>query len=288
MEQHHILYLSFSKNLHSIIIHVIQAMDENVFRTGKQLRKEARKGTFSSHTNGLVHGYVQANLVILAKDWAYDFLLFAQRNPKPCPLLEVGDVGDYLTHVLAEKADIRTDIPLYFIYRDGELVEERKEIVELWRDDFVYFLIGCSFTFHSALMDAGLTPRHNEEKVNVPMYRTKIDCRSAGRFRQSLMVVSMCPFNTSDANKAVEITRDFPTVHGSPVHIGDPHKIGIKDINSPDYGDRVTINPGEIPVFWACGVTPQLAALISKPPLMITHAPGYMFVGDRKDNEYRI
>jgi uncharacterized protein YcsI (UPF0317 family) len=259
-----------------------------VFRTGAQLRKEARKGTFSSHTNGLAPGYVQANLVILSSDWAYDFLLFAQRNPKPCPLLEVGDTGDYLTHILAEKADIRTDVPLYRVYKKGELVEERKEIVELWKDNFVYFLIGCSFTFHRALTDAGLTPRHNEEKVNVPMYKTNIECLPAGRFYRSHMIVSMCPFRPSDAKKAFKITREFPTVHGSPVHMGDPYAIGIKDIDSPDYGDSVTIKPGEIPVFWACGVTPQLAALVSKPPVMITHTPGYMFVGDRKDDEYRI
>ena len=259
-----------------------------VFRTGEQLRKETRGGAFSSHTNGLAPGYVQANLVILTSDWAYDFLLFAQRNPKPCPLLEVGDTGDYLTHVLAEGADVRTDIPLYRVYRNGELVEERKDIIELWKNDFVYFLIGCSFTFHRALMDSGLTLRHNEEKVNVPMYRTGIACRPAGRFRQSPMIVSMCPFNPSDAIKAIEITRSFPTVHGSPVHMGDPSVIGIQDINNPDYGDRVTIRTGEVPVFWACGVTPQLAALVNKPPLMITHAPGYMFVGDRKDYEYRI
>jgi uncharacterized protein YcsI (UPF0317 family) len=257
-------------------------------KTGEELRAAVRRGEFAAHTSGLARGFVQANLVILPQGWAYDFLLFAHRNPKPCPVLEVGDAGDPHTRVLADGADVRTDIPLYRIYESGALIDERKDVTAVWRDDFVFFLLGCSFTFEQALLDAGLPLRHRDEGRNVPMYRTSIPCRGAGKFQPSPMVVSMRPYLPRDAIKAVEITREFPMVHGSPVHLGDPPQIGISDIEKPDWGDRVSIRAGEIPVFWACGVTPQLAALVSKPPIMITHAPGHMFVGDRRDYEYKL
>jgi uncharacterized protein YcsI (UPF0317 family) len=231
---------------------------------------------------------VQANLVVLPHEWAYDFLLFAQRNPKPCPLLEAGETGSPFTRELAEDADIRTDIPRYRVYRDGELEEERADVTPLWRDDLVFFLLGCSFTFERALMDAGLTIRHIEAGLNVPMYKTSLLCRAAGKFRESPVVVSMRPFKPSDAVKAVEITREFPSVHGSPIHMGDPSQIGIKDLGEPDWGDAVVVEKTEIPVFWACGVTPQLAVRVSRSPFMISHSPGHMFVGDRRDYEYRL
>lgn len=255
---------------------------------GAELRAQARAGTFTTHTSGCAPGSIQANLVILDRDWAYDFLVFAQRNPRPCPILEVGEAGNPHTATLADRADIRTDLPRYRVYENGELVSEPLEITHLWREDLVYFLVGCSFTFERALTDARMTLRHQEEGVNVPMYRTTIPCSPAGRFASSPMVVSMRPFLPRDAIRAVEITREYPAVHGAPVHLGDPRGIGIQDITAPEWGDAVTIRDGEIPVFWACGITPQLAALVSRPPLMITHAPGHMFVGDLPDHAYRI
>jgi uncharacterized protein YcsI (UPF0317 family) len=239
-------------------------------------------------TAGLANGFVQANLVILPQSWAFDFLLFAQRNPKPCPVLEVGEPGDPYTHFVADRADIRTDVPKYRVYRDGQLTDEPLAITDLWQDDFVFFLLGCSFSFEQALLLAGMELRHHREKVNVPMYKTNLICHAAGKFKPTPMVVSMRPFKAADAIRAVEITRDYPAVHGSPVHVGNPADIGIANIDAPDWGDRVTIRQNETPVFWACGVTPQMAALVAQPPLMITHAPGHMFVSDRKDTEYRL
>ncbi len=258
------------------------------YKNGKDLRDACRRQEHTGPTPGLATGYIQANLAVLPADWAYDFLLFAQRNPKPCPVLEVGEKGSPFTAVLADRADIRTDIPRYRIYEDGQLQDELTDISDLWRDDVVWFLLGCSFTFEQALLSASLDVRHITEGVNVPMYKTNIMCQSAGRFQNVPMVVSMRPFGPEDAIRAVELTRDYPAVHGSPVHLGDPGAIGINDISRPDWGDSVTIREGELPVFWGCGVTPQMAALVAKPPLMITHAPGHMFVGDKKDYDYKI
>ncbi len=259
-----------------------------VYRTGSELRAAARSGAFAGHTSGHAPGYVQANLVILPRDWAYDFLLFAQRNPKPCPVLETGEPGEPQTSVIADAGDVRTDLPRYRVYEHGELAEECADILSRWREDFVFFLLGCSFTFERALVDAGLGLRHQEENVNVPMYKTSLMCRGAGRFSPSPMVVSMRPYLPRDVIRAVEITREFPGVHGSPVHLGDPEYIGISRIDRPDWGDSVSIRSGEMPVFWACGITPQLAALVNKPPIMITHAPGYMFVGDCSDYVFHL
>ncbi|WP_243259308.1 putative hydro-lyase [Clostridium sp. 'deep sea'] len=258
-----------------------------MFKTGKQLRESVRNGCFKLSTSGQAPGYVQANLVILEKDWAWDFLLFAQRNPKPCPVLEVGDAGSPFTTKLAKNADIRKDIPKYRIYKHGQLTNEVYDIDNIWQDNFVFFLIGCSFSFEQALINASLEIRNITENVNVPMYITNKLCKPAGKFKPSPTVVSMRPFKALDVIKAVEITSQFPHVHGSPIHLGDPSIIGIKDINKPDFGSTVTIKAGEMPVFWACGVTPQLAAITSKPPIMITHAPGYMFVSDVKESELK-
>ena len=260
----------------------------NLIENGAQLRELIRTGYFTGHTSGYAKGFVQANLVILQQEWAYDFLLFAQRNPKPCPIIEVGDKGDFLTKYIAHGGDVRSDIPKYRLYKDGILAEEMDTIKDLWQDDFVFFLLGCSFSFEQALLQADLEIRHITENVNVPMYSTNLMCKPAGRFTNTPMVVSMRPFKPEDVIKAIEITRDYPAVHGSPVHIGDPSQIGIPDINKPDFGDAVTIKTGEIPVFWACGVTPQNAAVVAKPPLMITHSPGHMFVGDMQDHAFKI
>ena len=253
-----------------------------------ELRKAIREKKFNIQTSGQAKGYVQANLVILPNDWAFDFLLFAQRNPKPCPIIEVGSAGCYLTKHIADNADIRTDIPKYRIFKEGVFVKECFDLLDIWQNDFVYFLLGCSFSFEQALLAADIEIRHITENVNVPMYNTNILCREAGKFKASPMVVSMRPLKARDAIKAIEITRDYPAVHGSPIHLGNPLEIGIIDINKPDYGDTVTIKENEIPVFWACGVTPQKAAMVAKPPLMITHAPGHMFVGDIKDKDFKI
>ncbi|MDC7223083.1 MAG: putative hydro-lyase [Spirochaetales bacterium] len=259
-----------------------------MYKTGKDVREACRNGSLDGPTAGLGKGYVQANLAILPYDWAQDFLLFAQRNPKPCPLLEVGERGSRLTKTIARDGDICRDIPRYRVYKEGVLTDELTDISDLWDKDFVYFLIGCSFTFEQALLAEDMDVRHISEEVNVPMYRTNIMCRDAGRFQNVPTVVSMRPFSAKDAIRAIEITRDYPSVHGSPIHLGDPSLIGIKDLTTPDYGDPVSVWKEEIPLFWACGVTPQAAAMVAKPPIMITHAPGHMFVGDLYDQHYKI
>jgi uncharacterized protein YcsI (UPF0317 family) len=229
-------------------------------------------------------GFVQANLVVLTKDWAFDFLLFCQRNPKPCPLLDVTEPGDPEPTAIAPGADLRTDVPRYRVFRDGHLVDEPTDIRKYWRNDLVAFLIGCSFTFENALMAAGVPVRHIEQKRNVPMYVTRTACRPAGRFHGPL-VVSMRPLTPTGAVTATRICARFPRAHGTPVHLGDPAALGINDIARPDFGDPVDIKPGEVPVFWACGVTPQAAVMQARPPLAITHSPGHMFLTDLKDTD---
>jgi uncharacterized protein YcsI (UPF0317 family) len=208
--------------------------------------------------------------------------LFCERNPKPCPLLEVALPGDPTPREMAPGADLRCDLPRYRIWRNGELVDEPTDIRSHWQDDLVAFLIGCSFTFESALLSAGLPVRHVEERRNVSMYRTNIACEPAGAFRGPL-VVSMRPMTPAQAAEAARVTARFPSVHGGPIHAGDPGRLGIPDLSRPDFGDPVTIHPGEVPVFWACGVTPQCALMEARLPLAITHAPGCMFVTDVRD-----
>jgi uncharacterized protein YcsI (UPF0317 family) len=230
-------------------------------------------------TAGLGAGYVQANLAVLPRSDAYDFIVFCQRNPTPCPLLEVTDVGSVEPVALAPGADLRTDVPRYRIYRDGELCEEVTDATPFWRDDLVAFLLGCSFTFEWAMLEAGIPVRHIERGRNVAMWRTSIECRPAGVFRGP-MVVSMRPIPAEQVARAVTVSARFPRAHGAPIHIGDPAAIGIRDITRPDWGDPQEFLPGDVPVFWACGVTPQAVALASKPAFMITHAPGHMFITD--------
>ncbi len=255
-----------------------------VFERPKDLRAACRSGEFTGVTSGQAPNYAQANLVLLPEDWAFDFLRYCQANPKPCPVLEVTDPGNPQLSYTAPGADLRTDLPRYRVYRNGQLVEEVTNLTSLWQDDLVGFLIGCSFSFEGPLLDAGIPIRHIELNRNVPMYRTNIACRPAGRFHGP-MVVSMRPMPAREAIAAIEITSRLPAVHGAPVHIGDPGLIGIVDLQQPDYGDPVPVLPGELPVFWACGVTPQAAALASRPPLMITHAPGHMLVTDLTNQE---
>jgi uncharacterized protein YcsI (UPF0317 family) len=249
---------------------------------GHHVRAACRTGEHAEPTPGLALGYVQANLVVLPKDWAFDFLLFCQRNPKPCPLLDVTEPGDPEPKFVAAGSDLRTDLPAYRVWKNGELVAEPTDITPYWRDDLVSFVIGCSFTFENALLAAGVPVRHIEAGTNVPMYRTNIACRPAGRF-SGPMVVSMRPLMPDQALKATRICSRFPRAHGAPVHLGDPAAIGIRDINEPDFGDPVEIRAGEVPVFWACGVTPQAALMQARPPFAVTHKPGHMFLTDVRD-----
>ncbi len=251
------------------------------------VRKLIREDKLIAQTSGMCNGYAQANMAILPKDLAFDFLLFCQRNKKPCPILDVTDAGSPVPRLTAPNADLRYDIPKYRIYRHGEMTDEVTDIKKYWQDDLVAFLLGCSFSFESPMLDAGLELRHITDNHNVPMYKTNIDCIPAGVFHGP-MVVSMRPMKPADAIRAVQITTRMPYVHGAPIHIGNPEAIGIKDINNPDFGDASVIRDGEVPVFWACGVTPQSIAMTTKPPLMITHAPGHMFITDILNSQLSI
>ncbi len=248
----------------------------------KAVRDLIRQGKITSQTSGMCDGFAQANLLILPREQAYDFLLFTQRNPKSCPILEVGDVGSRLVKKMADCADIATDLPKYRLWENGVLTGEYTDISSLWREDFVYFLIGCSFSFEGELLAADVPVRQIEEGKNVPMYLTNIPCEEAGIFHGNL-VVSMRPMPARDAIRAISITSTMPRVHGAPIHIGDPSQIGIADLAKPDFGDRVTVKEGEIPVFWCCGVTPQSVVMSAKPPIAISHAPGHMFITDVKN-----
>lgn len=252
--------------------------------TGAEVRRKARAGEFTGPTPGLALGYVQANLVVVPRAIAFDFLLFCRRNPQPCPLLDVTDPGCPEPRRIAPGADVRTDVPCYRVYRYGELIEELGDLLAWWRDDLVSFLLGCSFTFENALLTAGLPVRHLEQGCNVPMYRTNIACQPAGVFAGS-MVVSMRPLTLEQTERATAICRRFPQAHGAPVHCGDPAAIGIRDLARPDFGDPVEVRRGEVPVFWACGVTPQAVAMQARPPLLLTHKPGHMFVTDLRDTD---
>lgn len=250
-------------------------------------RAHIRRGEWTAHTSGLAHGHVQGNVVILPSAQADDFLRFCQRNPKPCPLLAVSEPGDASLPTLGADIDICTDVPLYRVWRDGVLVDEPTDISALWRKDLVTFVLGCSFSFEQALQEAGLHIRHIDQNKNVPMYRTNIATQRAGVFHGP-MVVTMRPFKAADAIRAIQITTRFPNVHGAPVHLGDPSQIGITDLAKPDYGDAVDVMPDEIPVFWACGVTPQAAITQAKPEFCITHAPGAMLITDLLNHQLAI
>jgi uncharacterized protein YcsI (UPF0317 family) len=249
---------------------------------GRDERRRIRAGDVTGPTSGLAPGNVQANLVVLPQALANDFLRFAQANPKPCPVLAVSEPGDPTFPALGGDLDIRTDLPRYRIWRHGELVDEPTDVTQVWRDDLVSFAIGCSFSFEEALIEDGIEVRHIACGSNVPMYRTSIPCVPAGVFHGPL-VVSMRPLRPADAIRAVQITSRFPSVHGAPVHLGMPEQIGITDIGKPDYGDAVPIGLDELPVFWACGVTPQAAIAAVKPEFCITHAPGAMLITDLRN-----
>lgn len=252
-----------------------------------QARERIRSGEHAGPTGGMAPGFVQTNLVILPEEYAFDFLKFCVRNPRPCPVLEVTDAGSPTPPVMAPEADLRTDVPKYRVYENGELVDEPTDIVSRWREDLVSFLIGCSFTFERALLAAGLRIAHLDQGRNVPMYVTGRECVPSGPF-SGPMVVSMRPYRPDEIPRAVEISGRYPTMHGAPVHVGDPEGLGVRDINDPEFGDPIEISEDELPVFWACGVTPQAVAMGARPPLMITHSPGHMFITDRLDGEYEV
>ena len=255
--------------------------------SGLAARLAIRAGKHLGPTAGLAPGYVQGNLAILPQKLAADFLRFCQLNPKSCPLIGMSAPGDWRVPALAEDLDIRTDLPRYRVWRHGELVAEPQDVRDVWRDDLVVFAIGCSFSFEEALVSDGIELRHITQRCNVPMYRTSIETAEAGPFHGP-MVVSMRPMTPAHAIRAVQITTRFPAVHGAPVHIGKPELIGIKDIMKPDYGDAVEVRDDELPVFWACGVTPQSVIATVKPDFCITHYPGAMLVTDRKNTEFAI
>jgi uncharacterized protein YcsI (UPF0317 family) len=257
----------------------VNALDFPAGQSAQAARAAIRQGRWTGHTSGLADGHVQGNVVILPEALANDFLRYCQRNPKPCPLLAVGEPGEAKLPALGNDIDICSDVPRYRVWRDGVMVEEPTDISHLWRKDLVTFVIGCSFSFEQALLDAGLPLRHIQQNKNVAMYRSNIATEAAGAFHGP-MVVSMRPFKAQDAIRAIQITSRFPDVHGAPVHMGDPAQIGIHDLSKPDYGDAVDVLPDEIPVFWACGVTPQAAITQAKPAFCITHAPGAMLITD--------
>lgn len=238
-----------------------------------------RAGQYDANTAGLAPGKLQCNLAILPEEFALDFLRFCQRNPKPCPVVGVSETGDPMVPTLGRDIDIRTDVPRYRVFRDGTLTEERTDISDLWNDRLVTVALGCSFTFENAFVRAGIPVRHIETGCNVPMYRTNIDLVPSGPF-VGQMVVSMRPLEKRHLEDAIAISSRYPQAHGAPIAIGDPAAIGISDITRPDYGDAVEVKPGEIPVFWACGVTPQNVIQAARPPFCITHAPGYMLITD--------
>lgn len=263
-----------------------QTLSDLAGLTPRELRLLFRAGEYGGPTAGLAPGFVQANLVMLPSSLAVDFLAFCERNPEPCPLIEVTAAGNFEPRC-APGADLRCDLPRYRVYRNGELVD-RPECIRFdcvgpptIQKEATSFLLGCSFTFENALQRAGIPVRHIEQKCNVPMYRTSIACRPSGHF-SGPMVVSMRPMTHSQAEQAKDITMRLPGSHGGPVHIGDPSTIGITDIGTPDYGDPVEIRNGEVPVFWACGVTPLEAILRAKPEWAMVHEPGHMFITDSR------
>jgi uncharacterized protein YcsI (UPF0317 family) len=242
-------------------------------------RAAIRAGEFTGPTAGLAHGWVQGNVAIVPSNAADNFARYCAANSRACPVLAIGRAGEPALPTLGEDIDIRTDLPRYFIYRDGELVGETQEITRLWRQDFVTFVFGCSFTFENALRDAGVPLRHVGEKRNVAMYRTNRPTEAVGPFGGAL-VVSMRPFSPADADRATAISARFPTMHGAPIHRGDPDALGIADLSRPDYGEAVPIRPDDVPLFWACGVTSQVALQSARLPLFIAHAPGCMLITD--------
>ena len=258
----------------------MQASYENLKNsTLAEVRAEIRAGRYTAHTAGLGRGSLQANLVIMPEEFAFDFMRYCQRNPKPCPITGVSDTGNPMMFTMGNDIDIRTDVPAYNIYRKGQLDLSVTSISEIWRDDFVVFTLGCSFTFEHALLNAGINLWHIDNDRTVPMFRSNIETTQAGPF-SGKMVVSMRSVCEERVDEVIQISRRFPLAHGAPVHVGDPGTIGITDLSSPDWGDPAPVGANEVPVFWACGVTPQVAIKAAQLPICITHKPGCMLITD--------
>jgi uncharacterized protein YcsI (UPF0317 family) len=259
----------------------------STYNAAQQLRLAIRSGQHTGNTSGLASGHVQCNLMVLPQDWAMEFMGFCHKNPKPCPLVAMSEPGSPYLPALGADLDVRTDVPSYRVFEDGEQVAAVDNLMDHWRDDLVVFAIGCSFSFEEALLAAGLEIRNIAEGKNVPMYQTNIACAPSGRLHGN-MVVSMRPFIAADAIRAIQISSRFPSVHGAPVHLGNPQLIGIDDIAQPDYGDAVTIAEDEVPLFWGCGVTPQSIVQSSRPPFCISHGPGDMLVTDLLNSQLAV
>lgn len=246
----------------------------------RDLRAAIAAETWTGPTLGLGLGHLQANLAVVPREDAYDFLLFCQRNPKPCPLIEVTDVGSARVDVVAPGADLRDEVPRYRVFRDGELASEPTSLREEWEDDAVGFLLGCSLTFESALLEAGIPLRHLAAETYAPVYVTSVPCRPAGKFSGPL-VVSMRPIPAGQVARAVQVTSRYPWGHGAPIHVGDPGALGIQDLDAVDFGEPPVMEPGDVPVFWGCGITPQLAVGNARSRYTFTHYAQHMFVTDR-------
>ncbi|WP_386172261.1 putative hydro-lyase [Sulfitobacter sp. R86518] len=243
------------------------------------VRAAIRSGSYQGHTAGLAAGKLQCNLAILPEEFALDFLRFCQRNPKPCPVVGIGDTGNPKLTTLGNDIDICRDVSKYRIFCDGVLGSEVTDISDIWTDDLVSVALGCSFTFENALLRNDIPVRHIEAGRNVPMYRTNVDLTPAGPFAGQ-MVVTMRPIPEGQVAQAKAISGKFPQAHGSPIAVGDPAQIGIADLSKPDWGDAVEVKAGEVPVYWACGVTPQNVLLDARLPICITHSPGHMLISD--------
>lgn len=267
---------------------VASANQHAEYATGRDVRLAARAGTLTGPTSGMAHDHVQTNLAILPAAEAFSFLLFCQRNPKPCPLVEVLEPGEVDPKITSVGADVRTDAPRYRVYEHGVQIDEPYDLMDYWRDDLVTFVLGCSFTFEHALIRNGIDLPYYGTETNVPMFRTSIETVPAGDFRGPMVVTHRWVPETKVV-RAVQATTRFPGAHGAPVHIGDPSHIGIDDITQPDFGDPwLQTDDDQLPMFWACGVTPQAVAMASKPELMLTHSPGHMFVTDLTDEELAV
>ena len=280
-------YRSSGGSLRTGLSHLFQRQAGVDREPAASFRARCRSGEFCGQTSGTAPGFVQANFVALGREHAFDFLRFCLANPRACPLLDVTAPGDPVPRTLAPDADLRSDLPKYLVWRDGEVSEARSDVSDLWARDTVGFLLGCSFSWESLLAGAGLTPRQMEQHCNVPMYRTSLPNEPIGPFGGNL-VVSMRPYVPDHLRPVSEITSRYPGAHGGPVHWGDPAAIGVSIDGEPDYGDRVAVRDDEVPVFWACGVTPQEALRAARLPFAITHAPGHMFVADLVDSELEV
>lgn len=243
------------------------------------IRARIRAG-WDGLTTGLAPGRLQGNLVILPGAWAGAFEAFVRANPQPCPLLGMTAPGDPTLPDLGVDLDLRTDVGRYVVHRDGRAVEECADIRALWQPDWVGFVLGCWFANEAAIARAGIRMRHVEQGIQGGLFRTTRPCVPSGPFACNV-VVSMRPFAADDVARVAAITSTQPLAHGAPIHVGDPAALGIADLARPDFGEPLPPLAGEVPMYWACGLTPVAAIEAARPPVAITHAPGRMVVTDR-------